>query len=91
VTWENVGTHSGSLWFHDKDGVTASGWAFGLGNLLSAQSAACCPAATQDGVLLQVTVVRKAGRFVVGAVRYTPTWVEHSSGSVALAVRWSGR
>jgi poly-gamma-glutamate capsule biosynthesis protein CapA/YwtB (metallophosphatase superfamily) len=46
--------------------------AFGLGNSLSAQSAACCPAATQDGVLLQVTVVRKAGRFVVGAVRYTP-------------------
>jgi poly-gamma-glutamate capsule biosynthesis protein CapA/YwtB (metallophosphatase superfamily) len=53
--------------------------AFGLGNSLSAQSAACCPAATQDGVLLQVTVVRKAGRFIVGAVRYTPTWVEHPS------------
>jgi poly-gamma-glutamate capsule biosynthesis protein CapA/YwtB (metallophosphatase superfamily) len=53
--------------------------AFGLGNSLSAQSAACCPAATQDGVLLQVTVVRKAGRFVVGAVRYTPTWVDHPS------------
>ena len=53
--------------------------AFGLGNSLSAQSAACCPAATQDGVLLQVTVVRKAGRFVVGAVRYTPTWVNHPS------------
>ena len=53
--------------------------AFGMGNSLSAQSAACCPAATQDGVLLQVTVVRKAGRFVVGAVGYTPTWVEHPS------------
>jgi poly-gamma-glutamate capsule biosynthesis protein CapA/YwtB (metallophosphatase superfamily) len=53
--------------------------AFGMGNSLSAQSAACCPAATQDGVLLQVTVVRKAGRFVVGTVRYTPTWVEHPS------------
>jgi poly-gamma-glutamate capsule biosynthesis protein CapA/YwtB (metallophosphatase superfamily) len=53
--------------------------AFGMGNSLSAQSAACCPAATQDGVLLQVTVVRKAGRFVVGTVRYTPTWVDHPS------------
>jgi poly-gamma-glutamate synthesis protein (capsule biosynthesis protein) len=53
--------------------------AFGMGNSLSAQSAACCPAATQDGVLLQVTVVRRAGRYVVGKVRYTPTWVEHPS------------
>jgi poly-gamma-glutamate synthesis protein (capsule biosynthesis protein) len=53
--------------------------AFGLGNSLSAQSAVCCPAGTQDGVLLQVTVVAKAGRLVVGQVRYTPTWVEHPS------------
>jgi poly-gamma-glutamate capsule biosynthesis protein CapA/YwtB (metallophosphatase superfamily) len=51
--------------------------AFGMGNLLSAQSAACCPAATQDGVLLQVTVVSKAGRLVVGRLGYVPTWVEH--------------
>jgi poly-gamma-glutamate capsule biosynthesis protein CapA/YwtB (metallophosphatase superfamily) len=53
--------------------------AFGLGNSLSAQSAACCPAATQDGLLLRVTVVRRAGRFVVGRVGYVPTWVEHPS------------
>jgi poly-gamma-glutamate capsule biosynthesis protein CapA/YwtB (metallophosphatase superfamily) len=53
--------------------------AFGLGNSLSAQSAACCPAATQDGVLLQVVLVRKADHYVVGDVRYTPTWVEHPS------------
>jgi poly-gamma-glutamate capsule biosynthesis protein CapA/YwtB (metallophosphatase superfamily) len=53
--------------------------AFGMGNSLSAQSAACCPAATQDGVLLQVAVVHKQGRYVVEAVRYTPTWVEHPS------------
>ena len=53
--------------------------AFGMGNSLSAQSAACCPAATQDGVLLQVTVVRRTGQFVVGKIRYTPTWVEHPS------------
>ena len=53
--------------------------AFGLGNSLSAQSAACCPAATQDGVLLRVTVLARAGRFVVGKVGYVPTWVEHPS------------
>jgi poly-gamma-glutamate capsule biosynthesis protein CapA/YwtB (metallophosphatase superfamily) len=53
--------------------------AFGMGNLLSAQSASCCPAATQDGVLLQVTIVHKAGRMVVGKVSYIPTWVEHPS------------
>ena len=53
--------------------------AFGMGNSLSAQSAACCPAATQDGVLLHVTVARQNGRLVVEKVRYTPTWVEHPS------------
>ena len=53
--------------------------AFGMGNSLSAQSAACCPAATQDGVLLQVTVVPRAGRLVVGRLSYVPTWVEHPS------------
>jgi poly-gamma-glutamate capsule biosynthesis protein CapA/YwtB (metallophosphatase superfamily) len=53
--------------------------AFGMGNSLSAQSAACCPAATQDGLLLQVTVVEKAGRLVVGRIGYVPTWVEHPS------------
>jgi poly-gamma-glutamate capsule biosynthesis protein CapA/YwtB (metallophosphatase superfamily) len=53
--------------------------AFGMGNSLSAQSAACCPAATQDGLLLQVRVVERAGRLLVDEVRYTPTWVEHPS------------
>jgi poly-gamma-glutamate capsule biosynthesis protein CapA/YwtB (metallophosphatase superfamily) len=53
--------------------------AFGMGNSLSAQSAACCPAATQDGMLLRVTVVPKAGRLVVGKLGYIPTWVEHPS------------
>jgi poly-gamma-glutamate synthesis protein (capsule biosynthesis protein) len=53
--------------------------AFGLGNSLSAQSAACCPAATQDGVLLRVRVVERDGRLLADQVRYTPTWVEHPS------------
>ena len=52
---------------------------FGMGNLLSNQSSACCPAATQDGVLIQVRVVRRGDRYVVGDLRYTPTWVQHPS------------
>jgi poly-gamma-glutamate synthesis protein (capsule biosynthesis protein) len=50
---------------------------FGMGNLLSAQSSACCPASTQDGVLVQVRVVRQGDRYAVGDLRYTPTWVQH--------------
>jgi Bacterial capsule synthesis protein PGA_cap len=53
--------------------------AFGMGNSLSAQSAACCPAATQDGLLLRVRVVERDGHLLVDQVRYTPTWVEHPS------------
>jgi len=36
--------------------------AFGMGNLLSRQSVACCPAATQDGILIQVNVVHRGPR-----------------------------
>lgn len=52
---------------------------FGMGNLLSNQSSACCPAATQDGVVIQVRVVRNGDRYVVGDLRYIPTWVRHPS------------
>ena len=51
--------------------------AFGMGNSLSAQSPTCCPAAAQDGLLVQVAVVERAGRLVVEEVRYVPTWVQH--------------
>ncbi len=53
--------------------------AFGMGNLLSAQSAACCPANTQDGVIVQAKVVRQVDRYVVADLRYVPTWVQHPS------------
>ena len=52
---------------------------YGLGNLLSNQSACCCPAATQDGVIALVDVQRHGSRFVAAQVRYTPTWVEPST------------
>lgn len=50
---------------------------FGEGNLLSNQTPACCPAASQDGLvaLLHVRVVGDRAR--VERVEYTPTWVRH--------------
>src|SRR6266545_1290847 len=57
--------------------------AFGMGNLLSAQSSACCPANTQDGVIIAVHVACQDGRYVVGDLRYVPTWVQHPGRDVA--------
>jgi poly-gamma-glutamate synthesis protein (capsule biosynthesis protein) len=53
--------------------------AYGMGNSLSNQTPACCPAGSQDGVLVKVTVGEHAGRLRVREVRYLPTWVEHPS------------
>jgi poly-gamma-glutamate capsule biosynthesis protein CapA/YwtB (metallophosphatase superfamily) len=53
--------------------------AFGMGNLLSAQTSACCPANTQDGVIMHVKVVRSGNRYVVGQLNDIPTWVQHPS------------
>jgi hypothetical protein len=50
-----------------------------MGNSLSNQTPACCPAGAQDGVLVKVTVVERAGRLRARTVRYVPTWVEHPS------------
>jgi hypothetical protein len=50
---------------------------FGEGNLISNQTSACCPAASQDGmiVLLTVTVDSRGAR--VTFIRYVPIWVRH--------------
>jgi poly-gamma-glutamate capsule biosynthesis protein CapA/YwtB (metallophosphatase superfamily) len=60
---------------------------FGTGNLLSAQSAACCVAASQDGVLvrLHLRVGPRGAR--VERVTYTPTWVRHPDYRVVRAAR----
>lgn len=57
---------------------------FGLGNLLSNQSASCCATATQDGMVAHVTVTEEVdgqdpGPLQVEEVSYTPTWVERPS------------
>ena len=50
---------------------------FGEGNLISNQTSACCPAATQDGmiVLLTITVDSRGAR--VTFIHYVPIWVRH--------------
>lgn len=48
---------------------------FGAGNLLSNQTAACCPAATQDGLIAFLTLRVGKSRARVERVRYLPTTV----------------
>jgi poly-gamma-glutamate synthesis protein (capsule biosynthesis protein) len=50
---------------------------FGEGNLISNQTSACCPAASQDGmiVLLTITVDSRGAR--VSFIHYLPVWVRH--------------
>jgi len=50
---------------------------FGEGNLLSNQTAACCPAASQDGLiaLLHIELTRRGPH--VKRIDYVPTWVRH--------------
>lgn len=49
---------------------------FGEGNLLSAQSTACCPGPTQDGLIAFVRARVSGERATVTRVDYVPVWVE---------------
>ncbi|MCZ7528947.1 MAG: CapA family protein [Acidimicrobiia bacterium] len=50
---------------------------YGVGNFLSNQSEACCPAGSQDGVIVHVEVEEQPdGSFLATSVTYTPTFVE---------------
>ncbi|MGH8900563.1 MAG: CapA family protein [Egibacteraceae bacterium] len=53
---------------------------YGLGNFLSNQSAGCCTAAAQDGVIVEAQVTEGAprGTFAVEAMTFTPTRVDRS-------------
>ena len=56
---------------------------FGLGNFLSNQSFNCCVTASQDGMIVTVTVLENdAGKIETVAVEYTPTWVDRHNGYV---------
>jgi poly-gamma-glutamate synthesis protein (capsule biosynthesis protein) len=50
---------------------------YGEGNLLSAQTAACCPAESQDGLIAVIHVRVVGTKATVTGVDYVPTYVEH--------------
>jgi len=50
---------------------------FGEGNLVSNQTATCCPAATQDGLIAMLRITVDEGGAEVSGVDYVPTWVRH--------------
>ena len=51
---------------------------FGEGNLVSNQTAACCPAASQFGLIALIDfAIRPGERPRARRIRYVPTWVSH--------------
>ncbi|HEX2416371.1 MAG TPA: CapA family protein [Thermoleophilaceae bacterium] len=64
---------------------------FGEGNLVSNQTAACCPAASQDGLIALIDFVAWPGAPVKATrIRYVPTYVSHPDYSVQPAAPGSG-
>jgi capsule synthesis protein PGA_cap len=64
---------------------------FGEGNLVSNQTSACCPAASQDGLIALLTIVVDGRGARVTFVHYVPIWVRHPDFQVlpaGLAVRY---
>jgi hypothetical protein len=59
---------------------------FGEGNLISNQTPACCPAASQDGLIALIDFVVSPGRPArARRIRYVPTWVRHPDYTVMRA------
>ena len=59
---------------------------FGEGNLISNQTAGCCPAASQDGLIALIDfVVRPSRPARARRIRYIPTWVRHPDYTVMRA------
>ena len=59
---------------------------FGEGNLVSNQTAACCPASSQDGLIALIDFVVSPGRPArARRIRYVPTWVRHPDYTVMRA------
>ena len=56
---------------------------YGVGNFLSNQSANCCVAASQDGMIATVELLENdAGEIEAIGVHYIPTWVDRGDGYV---------
>ena len=69
---------------------------YGMGNFLSNQSPeSCdvCPASTQDGVIVHLTVTEDeaSGQWRVSEISHTPTWVDRSTYEIIDVLRGSGR
>jgi hypothetical protein len=59
---------------------------FGEGNLISNQTAGCCPVASQDGLIALIDFVVRPGRPArAPRIRYVPTWVRHPDMTVMRA------
>jgi poly-gamma-glutamate synthesis protein (capsule biosynthesis protein) len=50
---------------------------FGEGNLISNQTSDCCPAASQDGMIVLLTITVDSHGARVTLIRYVPIWVRH--------------
>lgn len=50
---------------------------FGEGNLISHETSACCPAASQDGMIVLLTIRVDGRRARVSFIHYLPIWVRH--------------
>jgi poly-gamma-glutamate capsule biosynthesis protein CapA/YwtB (metallophosphatase superfamily) len=50
---------------------------FGEGQLLSNESAACCPVQTEDGMLVFLHIVVRNGHSHLARITYLPTWDRH--------------
>ena len=55
---------------------------YGLGNLLSNQTAPCCPPESEEGAVLLVRVDSTADGWRVGEIRHVPTWVDRRHGHI---------
>ncbi len=55
---------------------------YGTGNFLSNQSGECCPTESQDGVIVTLHFVEGGGKWTVGSITYTPTYVDRAGGYV---------
>jgi poly-gamma-glutamate capsule biosynthesis protein CapA/YwtB (metallophosphatase superfamily) len=62
---------------------------FGEGNLVSNQTAACCPAESQDGLIALIDFTTSGDRVRAKRVRYVPVWVRHPDYRVLPAARGS--
>ena len=50
---------------------------FGEGNLISNQTSACCPATSQDGIIVLLTISVGSHAARVTFIHYVPIWVRH--------------